>query len=83
MSVEIHQPEIEALIQQRMASGLFRNVEDVLLYALKSAPIPTSANAEETGKTGSALVVAMQSMPWSDTDIEPSRPHMPVHDIAL
>jgi len=41
MSVEIHQPEIEALIQQRMASGAFQDVEEVLLHALKSAPFPT------------------------------------------
>ena len=40
MSVVIHQPEIEALIEQRMASGAFHDVEEVLLHALKSAPIP-------------------------------------------
>lgn len=41
MSVVIHQPKIEALIEQRMASGAFQYVEEVLLHALKSAPIPT------------------------------------------
>ena len=40
MSVIIHQPEIEALIQQRLDTGAFHDVEDVLLHALKSAPIP-------------------------------------------
>jgi hypothetical protein len=40
MSVIIHQPEIEALIQQRMATGVFPNVEAVLLHALKSSPMP-------------------------------------------
>ena len=40
MSVTIHQPEIEALIQQRLDTGAFQDVEDVLLHALKSAPIP-------------------------------------------
>ena len=38
MTIEIHQPELEALIQQRMATGRFQNVEDVLLSALKSSP---------------------------------------------
>lgn len=35
MNIEIHQPELETLIQQRMATGHFRDVEDVLLQALQ------------------------------------------------
>ena len=35
MNIEIHQPELETLIQQRMATGRFRDVEDVLLQALQ------------------------------------------------
>lgn len=39
MTIEIRQPELEALIQQRMDTGAFSDVEDVLLQALKaSAP---------------------------------------------
>jgi hypothetical protein len=38
MNIEIHQPELEALIQQRMASGRFQSIEDVLMQALKSSP---------------------------------------------
>ncbi len=54
MTIEIHQPEIEALIQQHMASGAFHDVEEVLLYALKSAPQPS---APPEGKTfGKSLV---------------------------
>jgi hypothetical protein len=45
MTIEIHQPELEALIQQRMASGAFHDVEEVLIYALKSAP-PTDRAAQ-------------------------------------
>ena len=48
MSVEIHQPEIEALIDQRMASGSFHDVEEVLIYALKAAP-PTETVDLESG----------------------------------
>jgi hypothetical protein len=51
MSVEIHQPEIEALIQQRMASGAFQDVEEVLLQALKSAPLPPMRTPKPFGKT--------------------------------
>jgi hypothetical protein len=38
----IHEPEIEALIGQRMATGAFSSVEAVLLHALKSAPSPAA-----------------------------------------
>lgn len=38
MTIEICHPELEALIQQRMGSGAFRDVEDVLIHALKSLP---------------------------------------------
>jgi Arc/MetJ-type ribon-helix-helix transcriptional regulator len=40
MTIEIQQPELEALIQQRMASGRFGSVEEVLMAALKLAPEP-------------------------------------------
>ena len=43
MTIEIHKPELEALIQERMKSGEFQNVEDVLLQALKSSPISERA----------------------------------------
>ena len=43
MTIEIHKPELEALIQERMNSGDFQNVEDVLLQALKSSPISEQA----------------------------------------
>jgi hypothetical protein len=40
MSVVIDQPEIELLIERRMASGAFEDIEGVLLHALTSAPMP-------------------------------------------
>jgi len=35
MTIQINRPEIEALIQQRLHSGAFENVEDVLFDALE------------------------------------------------
>jgi len=81
MSVEIHQPEIEALIQQRIASGAFQDVEEVLLYALKSAPFP--ASKAPSSRTGADIVAAMQAMPFKETEFDFSRPHMPVRYINL
>jgi hypothetical protein len=35
MTIQINRPEIEALIQQRLHSGAFESVEDVLFDALQ------------------------------------------------
>jgi hypothetical protein len=43
VTIEIHKPELEALIQERMRSGEFQNVEDVLLQALKSSTLGEQA----------------------------------------
>ena len=40
MTIEIHKPELEAPIRQRMESGAFQNVEDILIEALRSTPAP-------------------------------------------
>jgi hypothetical protein len=37
MTIEITRLEIEALIQQRLHTGAFQNVEDVILEALRSS----------------------------------------------
>jgi len=85
VSVEIHQPEIEALIQQRMASGAFEDVEQMLLDALRSAPMPAAPSDKVlTSRTGAELVAAMPSMPYKESiEMEHSRPHLPVSDATL
>ena len=40
MTIEIRQPETEALIEERLQSGAFRDVEEVLLHALRSSEAP-------------------------------------------
>jgi hypothetical protein len=37
VTIQINKPELEALIQQRLQSGGFQDVEDVLLQALTSS----------------------------------------------
>ena len=82
MTIEIHQPELEALILERMESGAFRNVEEVLMQALRSAPLAVRFS-DLSNRTGAALVAAMQASPYKELDLEPSRPHLPVRDIAF
>ena len=51
MTIEITKPEVEALINQRLQSGVFQDAEDVILQALKSlppAPAPSSASPLRT-----------------------------------
>ena len=81
MTIEIHEPELEALIRDRMESGRFENVEEVLIQALKCAPILEAK--EVAGRTGADLVAAMQRSPYKEIDLEPSRPHLPVRDVVL
>jgi hypothetical protein len=65
MTIEIHQPEIETLIAQQIASGRFQDVEDVLLHALRSAPWPNAA-------TEPGLVRADVTLNGSTGDVGPT-----------
>ena len=51
MIIEIHQPEIEALIEQRMATGQFESIEDLLLQSLEATP--AQPQADETASPAS------------------------------
>ncbi len=44
MNIEIHKPELEALILQQMQNGAFRSIEDVLLHALTLASVSAPSN---------------------------------------
>ena len=46
MNIEIQRPEVEAIIKQRMATGRFRDVEDVLFQALRSTEVSASSSPE-------------------------------------
>jgi hypothetical protein len=80
MTIEIHRPELEALIIERMKTGVFEDVEDVLMQALQSSPCPPAA---DTGATGADLVAAMQASPYRDIELHADRSPMPVRDLAF
>jgi hypothetical protein len=42
MTIQITKPEVEALINQRLQTGGFKDAEDVVLQTLQSSP-PTAA----------------------------------------
>jgi hypothetical protein len=59
MTIEIHQPELEALIQQRMASGRYATIEDALIDALQAR---IQAESEPTKKSFTQFM--MESPLW-------------------
>lgn len=87
MTIEIQRPELETLIRERMRMGAFPTVEDALIQALKTSPLPAEQRViESNGKpvpTGADLVAAMQASPYKDIDLEPARTRMPVRDTRL
>jgi len=85
MTIEIHRPELEALIMQRMKSGGFHNVEDALLQALKtSPPVEEPSRTLHDKRTGADLIAALQASPYRELDIEPPKVRLTtVRDVAL
>jgi hypothetical protein len=47
MTIQITRPEVEALINQRLQSGAFKDAEDVILQALQSSP-PQAPTAQQS-----------------------------------
>lgn len=85
MTIEIHRPELEALIMQRMKSGGFQNVEDVLMQALKTSPPAAEPSGTPHDKrTGADLIAALQASPYRELDIEPPKVRLTaVRDVVL
>ncbi len=78
MIIEIHRPELEALIIERMKSGGFADIEDVIMQALESAPLPAQDAA-----TGADLVAVMQASPYREIELQPARACLPVRDVTF
>lgn len=47
MTIQITQPEVEAIIQQRLETGSFKDAEDVILHALRSSPNAAGSPAHQ------------------------------------
>jgi DNA uptake protein ComE-like DNA-binding protein len=63
MMIEIHSPEAEAIILERMSSGAFRNIEDVIVQALRfsSAQSNTNHPLKNKSKTETAATAPMDA----------------------
>jgi len=87
ITIEIQQPELEALIMERMKLGAFSTIEDALLQALNSSPLPSGKGGPVSnvvpGPTGADLVAAMQALPYQELGMEPARDRLLVRDVAF
>ena len=75
MTIEITNPELESLIQQRLKSGPFTDPQDVLLDAMQHSP--------EDTRTGADLIAAIQASPYREVDLVVERGPMPVRELSL
>jgi hypothetical protein len=83
MTIEIQTPALEDLILQRMESGGFQTVEELLLQALKTPPTTAEQAARAAApRTGADLIAALQASPYREIDIEPARYRLPLRDVA-
>jgi hypothetical protein len=46
MTIQITKPEVEALINQRLQTGKFKDAEDVIMQALSCSPSATTGQSE-------------------------------------
>jgi hypothetical protein len=87
MTIEIHRPELETLIRERMRRGAFHDIEDALMQALQSSPFPAEDAAalpdETRTRSGSDLVEAMQASPHKEIRLELQRARLPVRDVVF
>ena len=77
MTIEIQKPELEALILERMQKGAFASIEDALMQALESSPLPSGPTAPSAPgavpSTGTVVLAAWQASPYPDIDLTPPR----------
>ncbi len=85
MTIEIQKHELEALILQRMQAGGFTSIEDALLEALETSPIPEHHGKTSDQRTGADLIAALQASPYRELEIEPSRfrSSIPARDVTF
>ena len=74
MTIQITKPEVEALINQRLQSGGYKDAEDVILQALQSSPSkPPTARQPETAHSQRNLQEVFEAVRGLADDIDFSR----------
>jgi hypothetical protein len=83
MTVEIHEPKVEALLQKWMQSGQFHSEEEAIGAALESAPVPEESSRVHPDRTGADLIAAFQACPYPGFMPEHEPIYSPLRDVEL
>ena len=86
MTIKIHRPELEALIRERMNSGAFHDVEDVIMQALRAAPTTTEAPTDTPPRRPEgrkSLAQLFAESPFKGLDIDFERDPDTGRDVTL
>lgn len=81
MTLEIHRPELAALIRERIDSGV--DVEDVIMQALQSSSAPKAATPPRRPAGRKSLAQLFADSPFKGLDIDFERDPDLGRDIAL
>jgi hypothetical protein len=83
MTIPITKPEVEALINQRLRSGEFRDAEDVVWQALLSSPTEASPTPSRDAQPAKDMVELFAPLRGLDIDFERDRSKDTGRDIDL
>jgi hypothetical protein len=82
MTIQITKPEVEALINQRLRSGGFKDAEDVVWQALQSSP-PEAAATPPNAQPAKNMVELFAPLRGLNIDFESDRGKDTGRDINL
>jgi hypothetical protein len=87
MNLEIREPELVQRVTERIQTGQFHDVDELLTKALdaldEKAPLPMSPVSAQAKKTGAAILAALQACPYPEVDLTPPRVPIFVREIEL
>jgi hypothetical protein len=80
MTIEIHNEELERLLQERLAAGPFSNLEELLLDALRH---DDEGAAAADGVSGDSLVSFFRRSPLVGLELDLERDQDTGRDVSL
>ena len=83
MTIQITKPEVEALINQRLQSGGFKDAEDVVWQALRSSPAEATAAPPRNAQPAKNMVELFAPLRGLNIDFESDRSKDTGRDINL
>jgi hypothetical protein len=83
MTIQITKPEVEALINQRLQTGTFKDAEDVVWQALQSLPPQAVATPPKSAEPAKNMVDLFAPLRGLNIDFESDRSKDTGRDINL